>query len=121
MNKKARWLVSVLYVAVYFAALFYLQRSGLWAHSRWTGLAFGTAWAVHYIFFTREHLDQVFDLRIAISFCLAGLIFLLTFLIEPGDSGDGFLAAMFLGFGAQSLYANYRARGLKIENRTSNS
>ena len=120
MNKKGRWLLPVLYVAVYLVVYFYLKRSGLWAHYRWTGLAFGTAWAVLYFLFPKDQRTH-FGLRLAIFFCLGGVIVLLTFLIEPGDSGDGFLAAMFLGFGTRDLYAHYKARGFTIENKTSST
>ena len=121
MNKKGSWLLSVLYVAVYLAVLFYLKRSGLWAHYRGTGLAFGTAWAVLYVLFLKGQRTHAFGLRLAIFFCLAGVIVLLTFLFGAGDSGDGFLAATFLGFGAPELYGHYKARGLTIEDTTSST
>ena len=121
MNKKGRGLLWVLYVAVYLAVYFYLKRSGLWAHYRWTGLAFGTVWAVLYALFPKDQRSHSFGLRLAIFFCLGGVIVLLTFLIQPGDSKDGFLAAMFLGFGAPELYAHYKARRLTMENKTSST
>ena len=84
------------------------------------GVGVCTAWAVLYFLFPKDQRTH-FGLRLAIFFCLGGVIVLLTFLIEPGDSGDGFLAAMFLGFGARDLYAHYKARGFTIENKTSST
>ena len=112
-------LSSFLFVAGYLVGFFYLKHSGFGARYRWTGLAFGGAWAILHILFAKKERTNVFGLRFAILFCLAGVIGLLTFLIHAGDSSDGFLAAMFLGFGAPELYAYYKERRLKIENRTS--
>jgi hypothetical protein len=121
MKKIMNELRSYLFVAGYLVGYFYLKHSGLWASYRWTGLAFGAAWAILYILFPKKERTNVFGLRFAIFFCLAGVVVLLTFLTRPGDSGDGFMAMIFLGFGAPELYAHYKKRRLKMEDKASST
>jgi lipid-A-disaccharide synthase-like uncharacterized protein len=109
--------LSLLFVAIYAVAYFYLKHSELWVRYRWTGLAFGAAWAVTYLLLRKDDRTYDLGLRFAIFFCLAGVIVLVDFL-KRGDSSEGFLASMFLGFGAQALYAHYKARKLTMENKT---
>ena len=118
MNKKKNLLVSVLFVAVSAVLYLYLEHSGLWGRYRWTGLAFGAVWAVVYVLLRKDD-DHTHDLAFAMFFCLIGLSMLLDFLTMRGDSGQGFLAVMFLGFAAQGLYAHYKSRRLTMQNKTS--
>jgi hypothetical protein len=118
MHKSKALISSLLFVAVYAVVYFYLKHSGLWVRYRWTGLVFGAAWAAIYILLRKDDRTYDLGLRFAIFFCAIGVIVLVDFLIQRGDSADGFLASTFLGFGAQGLYAHYKSRKLTIENGT---
>ncbi len=74
MNKKGRWLLSVLYVAVYLVVYFYLKRSGLWAHYRWTGLAF-VLLGLSYIFSFRKTSALILGCALPFSFAWVESLF----------------------------------------------
>lgn len=109
MDKK-KDLLSLLFGAAFLLIYLYLKHSGIWANFRWAGLVLGAVWAVTYFLVRKHDGGDDLGLRAAIFFAVAGIVVLAVFLIQPGDSGDGLLASMFLGFGARGLCANHKSK-----------